>query len=353
MIRPPYGSASARDNTSKTKLVFFLEHVDIQGSEITDQKTRSGETHTVMPRSVLNVAVHRKIQRERKRKRIGMGLFAQNVAGRYRKNRVVAIGTWNTRQIGAQRSKFDQYLKFRHMSQLWEQRGWEMVILTDTAWGRHCTFNIRGHTQTWQIISRGKVSIALNHKWAKAWQASGTVVHTDGTGAHCRVIMIQIQCYRKLGLALMGVYSPSSKVRTEELEEHLEDITRVMSRCKPRCVLIAGGDFNAETGGGSRDSANVIGPHGWVTCNKRGQKLLRLCTENDLVDAHSWTPQRNKATWTNPPLQDAPLDRPFLNRSRAQSQHTAHTHATHRTHTRASAPRLDRVYGPQASGTHL
>ena len=154
-----------------------------------------------MAGSILTEAVRRKIQRERKRKCIGMGKFTHSYLTRVRKRRVVAIGSWN--------SKFDQYLKFRHLSQLWEKRGWEIVILTDTKWGRHATFEIEGHEHTW------------TPKWAQAWRDSRTVVHTDGREAQCRVIMIQIQCFRKLGLAIAGIYSPSSKAKATEVEEHL------------------------------------------------------------------------------------------------------------------------------------
>ena len=154
-----------------------------------------------MAGSILTEAVRRKIQRERKRKCIGMGKFTHSYLTRVRKRRVVAIGSWN--------SKFDQYLKFRHLSQLWEKRGWEIVILTDTKWGRHATFEIEGHEHTW------------TPKWAQAWRDSRTVVHTDGREAQCRVIVIQIQCFRKLGLAIAGIYSPSSKAKATEVEEHL------------------------------------------------------------------------------------------------------------------------------------
>ena len=253
-----------------------------------------------MAGSILTEAVRRKMQRERKRKRIGMGKFTHSYLTRMRKRRVVAIGAWNTRQLGAANSKFDQYLKFKHLSQLWEKRGWEIVILTDTKWGRHATFEIEGHEHTWTVISRGKVSIALKPKWAQAWRDSRTVVHTDGREAHRRVIMIQIQCFRKLGFAIAGIYSPSSKAKATEVEEHLGDVNKVLSKCRPRFILVAGGDFNAEAESRTADSGNTLGPHGWRTCNHRGQKLLELCVDNDLVDTHSWTPQRNKATWKHP-----------------------------------------------------
>ena len=63
-----------------------------------------------MAGSILQEAVRRKIQRERKRKRIGVSKFTISVMSRVRKRRVVSIGTWNTRQLGATHSKFDQYL---------------------------------------------------------------------------------------------------------------------------------------------------------------------------------------------------------------------------------------------------
>ena len=182
-------------------------------------------------------------------------------------------------------------------------------MLTDTKWGRHKTFEIQGHTKTWTVISGGRVSIALSPSWAKAWQDSKTVVRTDGKDANCRIIMLQIQCFRKLGLAIMGIYSPSSKATAAEIEEHLGDISRVMGRCRPRYVLVAGGDYNAETGSRNNDTGSVLGPHGWRTCNPRGQKLLTLCQEHDLIDTHSWTQttQPNKATRTHPRFKSDPL----------------------------------------------
>ena len=85
-----------------------------------------------MAGSILTEAIRRKIQRERKRKHIGMGKFTHSYLTRMRKRRVVAVGTWNTRPLGAANSKFDQYLKVKHLRQLCEKRGWEIAILTDT-----------------------------------------------------------------------------------------------------------------------------------------------------------------------------------------------------------------------------
>ena len=118
-----------------------------------------------------------------------------------KRRRQVRIGTWNTRQLGATQGRHDPHLKFKQLSQIWEHRGWSIVLLSDTKWGRHTEFEIDGHQTTWTIISRGRVSIALNEKWKLAWQRSTTPVRTDGKGAHCRVRMIQTPCFRRLGVA--------------------------------------------------------------------------------------------------------------------------------------------------------
>ena len=89
--------------------------------------------------------------------------------------------------------------------------------------------------------------------------------------------MIQKQCFRKLGLAIAGIHSPSSKAKATEAEEHLGDVTKVLSKCRHRFILVAGGNVNAETGSRTANTGNTFGPHGWCTFNHRGQKLLELC----------------------------------------------------------------------------
>ena len=173
-------------------------------------------------------------------------------------------------------------------------------MLTDTTFGRHKEFDIEGHQTTWTIISRGHVSIALNQKWKQAWQNAGTHVQTDGKQQHCRVMMIQIPCYRRLGVSLVAVYSPSSKATRAEVDEHLADIEHVAGKCRPRHTLIIGGDFNSETGVRDAESGSTMGPHGTGKRNHRGRLLVQMCKDHNWSDAHSWTGQKNKETWRNP-----------------------------------------------------
>ena len=74
-----------------------------------------------------------------------------------KRRREVRIGTWNTRQLGATQGRHDPHLKFKQLSKIWEHRGWSVVLLSDTKWGRHTEFEIDGHQTTWTIISRGRV----------------------------------------------------------------------------------------------------------------------------------------------------------------------------------------------------
>ena len=112
--------------------------------------------------------------------------------------------------------------------------------------------------------------------------------------------MVQIPCFRRLGIALMSVYSHSSKATKAEVQEHMEDISDVANRRRLRYQLIIGGDFNAEVGTANQQSGRTIGPHGVGKRNSRGQTLIDTCEHEGWIFAHSWTPQNNKATWKHP-----------------------------------------------------
>ena len=145
----------------------------------------------------------------------------QRAREKHQAKRVCTIGTWNTRQMGATKGRTDQVLKFQHMSCLWERRGWEIVILTDSKWGRHEQFTIQGKPTHLDGDQQGQ-GLALNDKWRQSWQVGAIPASTDGKGAECRVMLLQLPCYKRMGIAVMAVYAPSSTGSVDDLSEHLE-----------------------------------------------------------------------------------------------------------------------------------
>ena len=73
--------------------------------------------------------------------------------------RLVVLGTWNTRQLGATTGYIEQDLK--------------LGALTDTKLGPSTTLATPNGTRPkWTVLSRGRVALALNERWTQAWQHS-------------------------------------------------------------------------------------------------------------------------------------------------------------------------------------
>ena len=102
----------------------------------------------------------------------------------------LVVGSWNTRQLGATHGKIDPHLKLKHMTNLWEKRGWDAALLSDVKFGARGSLEFEGNKQTWLIIYRGKVAVALSGKLASAWREQGGTVNTDGKGNNCRTMMV-------------------------------------------------------------------------------------------------------------------------------------------------------------------
>lgn len=254
-----------------------------------------------MPRSILLANVSRHLQQIRKRKRIADSKWTQRFRRKRTQKRKVTIGTWNTRQLGATHSYFDQELKLAAFTSFWNLRKWEIVCLTDTKLGSSSILETTPPApNTWTIISRGKVSIALNPAWTQAWRSGNYPIHTDGLGAQCRIMLLQLPCYSKLGLALLAAYAPSATAAAQVQQDFLSSLQRILTLVQKKFTIILAGDFNAEVGTRTNDTELTLGPHGPTAKNSRGQQLIAFCQLHGLAIANTWTPQTHKATWFHP-----------------------------------------------------
>ena len=252
-------------------------------------------------RSVLHRVAYMKSEQEQKRIRIGNGRWLRNAQHTRQSKRLITMGTWNTRQFGATSGYIDQDLKLKVLIDLWDTRKWEIVALTDTKLGPSTTLATHNNNKpTWTVLSRGRVALALNERWAQAWQQSTTPIHTDGTGHQCRMMLVQIPCFQRLGLAILVTYAPSSNVPPEEHETYFHNLEMLISKVKSRYTLILAGDFNAEVGIRSPGTGTALGSHGPPHRNNSGLRLCHFCNEHRLAVANTWTPQRNKTTWWHP-----------------------------------------------------
>lgn len=254
-----------------------------------------------MPRSVLKWVVQKKRKQEMRRKQIAQSKWVKRLQHKRQQPRICAIGNWNTRQLGATTGYIDQELKIQALTALWDARQWQIVCLTDTKLGAHTELETHPPIPSqWTLISRGKVTVALNQKWTQSWKDGRIPVYTDGLQNECRSMLLQIPCYHKLGLAIIATYAPSSRATRQDTQTYLNQLEHLLSKVHPRYTVIIAGDFNSEVGTRDQEFAEVLGPHGTNNRNTRGTQLLHFCQTQGLVVANTWTPQRNKTSWEHP-----------------------------------------------------
>ena len=92
-----------------------------------------------------------------------------------RKGNELKVGLMNTRALGAaSRGSADQAEKLKCFRQLWQNRGWDAVILTDVRWkGRSSVKEVGWGKNTWVIVHKGVVAIALSRHLTERWRRGG------------------------------------------------------------------------------------------------------------------------------------------------------------------------------------
>ena len=171
--------------------------------------------------------------------------MASAVPNKHRQNkRLIKLGTWNARQFGAPTGRIDQDLKLRTLADIWNLRNWD---LTDAKLGPHQLLDTQHpRLPKWTVISRGRVSLVLNDTWTQAWRRGRLPIRTDGLATQCRVMLVQIPCFQRLGLAVLVTYAPSGNVSTAELSQYFDNLENILTHVKPRYTLVLAGDFNAD-----------------------------------------------------------------------------------------------------------
>ena len=100
-------------------------------------------------------------------------------------------------------------------------------------------------------------------------------------------------------IAIIPTYAPTSS-HSDEIEEHYEEINKMLKEVKSTGVLIIAGDFNAKIGKGSYQ--DLVGNYGLGDRNPRGDRLLQFCIEKNLVVTNTTFqhPNRLLYTWKSP-----------------------------------------------------
>eukprot|EP00972_Heterocapsa_arctica_P075133 11086137-Heterocapsa_arctica.AAC.1 len=145
------------------------------------------------------------------------------------------IGAWNVRRLGAPNAEMKQEVKLRCILHNAEEREWEAILLSDLWYGDEGTWEYTTEKQTWTIISKGLVGIAMGWRLSGAWREGGSLwwggsVANQEEKDRALAVRIPKQGWRK-GLHLVAAYAPTGdsenravKAKREKFREQLERV---------------------------------------------------------------------------------------------------------------------------------
>lgn len=78
------------------------------------------------------------------------------------------------------------------------------------------------------------------------------------------------------------------------------EIEKAKALCKLQVIILIMGDMNAKVG--DTQVEDIVGKHGLGKSNKRGQKWVTWCVDNNQVITNTWFENhpRRKWTWKSP-----------------------------------------------------
>lgn len=134
-------------------------------------------------------------------------------------------------------------------------------------------------------------AIVLNKKWGNL--VENTIHHSD------RITAIKIKS-KPVDTFIIQVYMPTGNHSDEEIEQIYEQLDTLIDLVKEKDNLVIMGDFNAVVGEGIE--GNMVGKYGLGKRNRRGDRLVQFCSENDLSISNTIfdQPKRRRYTWKMP-----------------------------------------------------
>ena len=196
------------------------------------------------------------------------------------------IGTWNVRTL-------NQFGKIENLKQEAEHLDIDILGISETRYKEEGTVRLDGYTL---IYSGGN-----EHQHGVGFLVKSSVEKCilGFWPVSSRNIMLKVKA-KPFDIAIIQTYAPTSSYSDEEIEEHYEEINKMVKEVKSTDVLLIIGDFNAKIG--NCKYQDLVGNYGLGERNQRGDRLLQFCIENNLVVTNTTFkhPKRLLYTWKSP-----------------------------------------------------
>ena len=121
------------------------------------------------------------------------------------------------------------------------------------------------------------------------------------SGGNERILTMSLQTQAGK-VNLISVYAPTLDADPEVKDQFYDDLNDAVSAIPSEEEVILLGDFSARVGRDSDAWSGSLGPHGVGNVNENGQRLLEMCTFQNLSIMNSFfkTKLRHAVTWKHP-----------------------------------------------------
>ena len=177
------------------------------------------------------------------------------------------IGTWNVRTL---------YWpgKFENLIQEMQNMNLDILRIAETHCREEGKIIQESHTMIYSGGEKHKngVGIVMKNSVAKSMMGFWTI--SD------RVIMMKLEA-KPFNINVMQVYAPTQDHDDKEIEKFYHEPQNGIKYAKSDEVICIMEDLNAEVG--DEKYQNTVGMHGLGRRNERGERLIRFCLENKLL----------------------------------------------------------------------
>ena len=196
------------------------------------------------------------------------------------------IGTWNVRTL-------NQLGKLENLKREAESLNADIIGISETRYIEEGKVRLDSYTFIYSGGSEHQhgvgfiIKSSIERSILGCWPVSN------------RNIMLKLKA-KPFDIAIIQTYAPTSSHSDDEIQEHYDEINKMLKEVKSTNVLIIAGDFNAKIGKGSYQ--DLVGNYGLGDENPRGDRVLQFCIEKNLVVTNTTFqhPNRLLYTWKSP-----------------------------------------------------
>lgn len=247
-----------------------------------DAEGKGKPLHYSIPRTII-MAENRKIMALSPRQAVS-GQRVRRISGSARR-----ICTWNVRSMF-------QESKIHNTIQEMKRLKIDVMGISEMRWrGKEGKCCVSEHTVYYtgnkDPQHRNGVEVILSK------EAAGAVLRVRYLSD--RVLMVKLRD-KPFNINIVQVYAPTTGKPDEEIEEFYDLLQKALKYIKKSELCVIMGDFNAKIGRGRVEG--IVGEHGLGERNKRGDRLVQFCREEDFVIMNTWfkLPARRLYTWKSP-----------------------------------------------------